>query len=403
MADTQSTQFTNDQELIKFSLATLQKCADPDELICSDSKTLNRSALKHESGNCFLVNPSGATFVGLIEDAHSFCCSFYEERQEEAEPKDADGDSQMQEVSAFDEEGQMEMIETQQKQQKALEEMPLIVRQMRHLQIDFKAVRLYFKLLQGALKNDSAQFRAKVQEMLELILFEWQQVKENKDAPEMRIMCARGILMLLHLEQIGDFDWFDVSYEIMSAVQTVYAEAEHRRSELVLAKQDLLVQYLSSLDVASLHEFVMQLQSLITINIVTGVANMDLLKAAVRVLDLLWWVNRNFKQKGEQIEVKEFHNDAVNNNLELKPSMTEWAKQTKIQVRNCQPITAGNLFNLCSYHWILNPHNKAVLLQKYNKLEWQQTTDAFLLRAFWDPQMRRDRKSATNYCLEVSR
>ena len=86
------------------------------------------------------------------------------------------------------------------------------------------------------------------------------------------------------------------------------------------------MQYLASLDSASLHEYVMQLQSLITINIVTGVANMDLLKAAVRVLDLLWWVNRWFKQKGEQIEMKEFHNDAVNNNLELKPSMTEWAK-----------------------------------------------------------------------------
>lgn len=101
--------------------------------------------------------------------------------------------------------------------------------------------------------------------------------------------------------------------------------------------------------------------------------------------------------------MKEFHNDAVNSNLELKPSMMDWAKQTKIQVRNGQKVTHSNLFNLCSYHWILNPHQKSVMLQKYNKIEWNQNVDAFLLRAFWDPQMRKNLKSATNYLMEVNR
>lgn len=142
----------------------------------------------------------------------------------------------MQEVSAFDDEGQMEMIETAEKKQKSLDEVPLLVRQMRHLQIDFKAVRLYFKLLKSALKGNDETFRSKVMEMVELILFEWSQVKDNAEAPEMRIMCARGILMLLHLEQIGDFDWFGVSYEIMNALQTVYVVAETHRKELTLSK-----------------------------------------------------------------------------------------------------------------------------------------------------------------------
>jgi hypothetical protein len=106
----------------------------------------------------------------------------------------------------------------------------------------------------------------------------------------------------------------------------------------------------------------MQLQSNVTINIVTGVVNIDLLKAAVCCLDILYWVNKNFKQPSEKIQEKEFHNDAVNNNLELKLSMADWAKQTKIQARNGQPITHSNLFNLCSYHWILNPHQKSVML-----------------------------------------
>lgn len=112
---------------------------------------------------------------------------------------------------------------------------------------------------------------------------------------------------------------------------------------------------------------------------------MDLLKAAVYVLDILYWVNTRFKLKAEMIEDKEFHNDAVNNNLDLKSSMAEWAKNTKIQIRNKQPITHGNMFNLCSYHWILSPHNKTIMLQKQNKMEWQNTQSHFICANFFRP------------------
>jgi hypothetical protein len=68
----------------------------------------------------------------------------------------------------------------------------------------------------------------------------------------------------------------------------------------------------------------------VTSNIVTGIVKMDLLKAAISCLDILYWVNKNFKLSHEKIQEKEFQNDAVNNNLELKSSMVEWAKWTKI-------------------------------------------------------------------------
>jgi len=50
-------------------------------------------------------------------------------------------------------------------------------------------------------------------------------------------------------------------------------------------------------------------------------------------LDLLYRVNK-FKPLDEQIQTKEFHNESINFTVELKPQMTQWAKQTKIQVRN---------------------------------------------------------------------
>jgi hypothetical protein len=39
-------------------------------------------------------------------------------------------------------------------------------------------------------------------------------------------MCARGILMLLHIEELGEFDWFEESYEIMRGVLEIYKNSE---------------------------------------------------------------------------------------------------------------------------------------------------------------------------------
>lgn len=43
-------------------------------------------------------------------------------------------------------------------------------------------------------------------EMVELLEYEL-----DKDLPQTKLMCVRGLLMLLHLEQFTDFDWLGVS------------------------------------------------------------------------------------------------------------------------------------------------------------------------------------------------
>lgn len=72
----------------------------------------------------------------------------------------------------------------------------------------------------------------------------------------------------------------------------------------------------------------MQLQSLITINIITGVAKMEMLVNSIRVLDILQWVNASLREKKQKVEKKEFYNDAVNNNLDLDMQMAQWIKAT---------------------------------------------------------------------------
>ena len=65
------TTFANDQELMKYALVTLQQAADPEDIICSDAVTLDRTSLKNSSGksprppplarSLFLVNHAIAT------------------------------------------------------------------------------------------------------------------------------------------------------------------------------------------------------------------------------------------------------------------------------------------------------------------------------------------------------
>lgn len=55
---------------------------------------------------------------------------------------------------------------------------------------------------------------------------------------------------------------------------------------------------------------------------------------------------------------------------------------------------------LCNYHWILNTHNKNIMIQEYNKMDWNRVKDQFLLRYIWD---KKKVKESQNYVLEVNR
>jgi|694.fasta_scaffold148099_2 hypothetical protein len=51
----------------------------------------------------------------------------------------------------------------------------------------------------------------------------------------------------------------------------------------------------------------------------------------------------------------------------------------------------------------MSPHNKAEMIHEYNKVEWTLVRDFFIMRAFFDPNMRRNLKDATQYLIEVNR
>ena len=77
-------------------------------------------------------------------------------------------------------------------------------------------------------------------------------------------------------------------------------------------------------------------------NIIQGVINPELFEQNVKMLDTLHWLNFTFKDTKDHIDKKEFTNDAVNSDLDLRALMDQWANRTKVQIRNGIQITHAN-------------------------------------------------------------
>lgn len=104
--------------------------------------------------------------------------------------------------------------------------------------------------------------------------------------------------MLVHNDQFADYDAHDVSAEIIKNFLEVTesSTSEDKREIKDLQSHDLIVQFLAALPTPVLHQYVMQLQSLMTMNIVAGgVPNYELIVVCVRMLDIFFWINQTFR------------------------------------------------------------------------------------------------------------
>ena len=105
-------------------------------------------------------------------------------------------------------------------------------------------------------------------------------------------------------------------------------------------------------------------------SIISGMPKIDLIKASVKVMDFIYWVNENHRDGEDQIDKKEFQNDAINNNIELRNFIIDWSKRAHTRIRNHGAIDNSNpaVFNMCDFHWILNLTNRCQMIQKFNNL-----------------------------------
>lgn len=132
----------------------------------------------------------------------------------------------------------------------------------------------------------------------------------------------------------------------------------------------------------------MQLQSVLELTIIANCINMDLIQAAISILDILHWINLTLRPLNERVEEKEFLNESVNSSIELTVPIQNWVKQTLAQARNHQKVTHSNHFNICSYNWLMNLTTKGQMLNRYFETERMTHRSLFELQQYFDPSFR---------------
>lgn len=92
------------------------------------------------------------------------------------------------------------------------------------------------------------------------------------------------------------------------------------------------------------------------------------IEAAVRVVDAINEAN-NMKPVKERVDYKEFYNDAINKEVNLKDHYLMWVSERDRCKQQKRPFDRFKIFTLCSYPCILDSANKADLLKLQNRID----------------------------------
>lgn len=184
--------FTSDQEILKYALTKVQQSDDIAALTCAEA-IFTPDEVKIDLPETIDLHGASAAF--LMQNLEWFCCSFVQNISLGTQVMDID------EVSAFDEEGQIDLEKSNDV--------------FTHIQIDYQRLKVFFKKVQQQLDE---KFKTYVSDLIELIEYEW-----STQNPDTKLMCARGLFMLLHIESLSDFAWQNISHDIITLLNKVFS------------------------------------------------------------------------------------------------------------------------------------------------------------------------------------
>lgn len=123
-----------------------------------------------------------------------------------------------------------------------------------------------------------------------------------------QLMCLRGLMMLMINEHFADYMGQGIAEKILTMIVDILGPSimDDQQQILDFQGQDCVeepppipaVEFLSIMPTKMLHECVMQLQNILTLNIIQGAQiNYQLFTESIKVLDLFHWVNTCYKDK----------------------------------------------------------------------------------------------------------
>ena len=103
----------------------------------------------------------------------------------------------------------------------------------------------------------------------------------------------------------------------------------------------------------------------------SGLHNSKAIEYSVRTVDVFNEAN-NARTLKERISFKEFHNDAINKEVNLSDHFIAWIREREQCKKDGRIFDRHRIFTLCSYPWIMDAANKSELLKIQNKIEQDQ-------------------------------
>lgn len=118
--------------------------------------------------------------------------------------------------------------------------------------------------------NEQA-FWESIEIMVEIIIHEYE---TSNYEPQVQLMCVRGLLLLMLNEHFADYMGQLVTEKVLTVMVEVLGDSlnEDRLEEHDLKEHPPAIQFMSILPKKLLHEFVMQLQNILTLNIIQNQA-----------------------------------------------------------------------------------------------------------------------------------
>jgi len=112
---------------------------------------------------------------------------------------------------------------------------------------------------------------------------------------------------------------------------------------------------------------IQKLQQFITIPIMCQDIDSMKIEKAVKTLDVINEANNMYKRKF-RIAYKEFHNDAINKEVNLRKHIRVWVDGKVYAMERNQAYDRHRDFTLCNYPWILDVEHKVDLLAYENEI-----------------------------------
>lgn len=97
-----------------------------------------------------------------------------------------------------------------------------------------------------------------------------------------------------------------------------------------------------------------------------GVYTTGTIMNCIKIIDIFNDAN-NKKEIKEKVDYREFYNDGINQDVNLKEHIIIWIREKEQSKKYKTKIDKDKVFSLCFYPWILNAASKQELLRIDNK------------------------------------